>query len=67
MTPKARINDDLLLVPGLGKLEQKNLGGQIVDVGQAEGGNGLVELVGDDLTGACVSGGIQVGRWEPGR
>ena len=43
------VNDHLLLVVGLSELDEQDLGGQVVDVRDAEGLEALVELVGDDL------------------
>lgn len=49
MASEARIDDKLLLVIGLGKLEEQDLGGEVVDVGQPQGSQALLELVGDDF------------------
>lgn len=49
MASEAGVYDELLLVVGLGELEKQDLGGEVVDVGQAKGHQALVELVCDDL------------------
>ena len=49
MAAEAGVNHQLLLVGRLVELEQEDAGGEVIDVGDAEGGEGGVELVGDDL------------------
>lgn len=49
MAAKAGIYDDLLLVLGLGKLEEQDLRGQVVDVGYSKAHQALLELMGNDL------------------
>ena len=44
---KPRVDDELLAVFWFGELEQENAGGQIVDIGQAEGDKAVGELVGN--------------------
>lgn len=51
MAAKASINDELLLIIGLRELEEKDLGGEVVDVGQSQSYQMLLELMGDDLRG----------------
>jgi hypothetical protein len=51
---EAGIDDELLLIFGLGKLEQQDLGGQVVDVGQSKADQALLELMGDDLGSRLV-------------
>lgn len=49
MAAEAGVDEELLLVVGLGELEQQDLGGEVVDVGEPERHQGLVKLMGDDL------------------
>lgn len=49
MTSKAGVYEELFLVVGLGELEEKDLGGQVVDVVQAQRDETRRELMSDDL------------------
>ena len=49
MASKTRIYDNLLFIIWLCELEKKDLRGEIVDVGDTEGDEGIRELVGDNL------------------
>jgi hypothetical protein len=46
---KARVDDYLLFVFWFCKFYEKDLRGEVVDVGDAEGDEGVGELVGNDL------------------
>jgi hypothetical protein len=58
---KAGIDEELLLVVGLGELEQQDLRGEVVDICQSKAHQALLKLVSNDLfflvsavrTGAC--------------
>jgi hypothetical protein len=43
------VDDELLAALGFGEFEEEDAGGEVVDVGEAEGNEGGGELVGDDL------------------
>ena len=49
MAAEASVDDELLLVVGLGELKQEDLGREVVDVGDSQGGQALLELMGNDL------------------
>lgn len=49
MTSKAGVYEELFLVFGLGEFEEKDLGGQVVDVVQAQRDETRRELMSDDL------------------
>lgn len=49
MAAEAIVDEQLLLVFRFSKLEQQDLGGEVVDVGQSQGHQALVKLVCDDL------------------
>lgn len=49
MTAKASINNELFLVVRLGEFEKEDLGGKVVDIGEAQRHQALLELMGDDL------------------
>lgn len=53
MGAKSGIDDKLLLIVGLCEFEEQDLGGEVVDVGDAEGSQALLELVRDDLRPRC--------------
>lgn len=46
---EARFDDELLLVVGLGELEEEDLGGEVIDIGDTQRHQGVVELVRNDL------------------
>ena len=62
MAAEARVDDQLLLVVGLCELEEEDARREVVDVGDAEAEEALVELVGDDLEARDVSSGFGRGR-----
>lgn len=49
MASKAGVYDELLLVAGFGELEEQDLGGEVVYVGDSKADQGLLELVSYDL------------------
>lgn len=49
MAPETGVDHEMLLLILLGKLEQKNLGREIIDIGQPKADDAGGELVGDDL------------------
>lgn len=49
MATEASIDDELLLIVGFCELEEQNFGGEVVDVGDPESTQALLELVGNDL------------------
>lgn len=57
MTAETGIDYDLLLALGLCEFYEEDFGGEVVDVGDAEGEEGVGELVSDDLEGD-VSGSL---------
>jgi len=62
MASKAGIDYDLLLVVGLCEFYEEDFGGEIVDVCNSEGHNGIGQLMGDDL-GALATR-LQLGTGE---
>lgn len=46
MTSEARVYDDLLLVVWLCELHEEDFGGEVIDIGEAEGKEGIREFVG---------------------
>lgn len=59
MTAEARLDQELLLVVGLGELEEQDLGGEVVDVGKPQRDQASRQLVRDDLghgRSACATG-----------
>ena len=48
------VDDELFAALGFGELEEEDAGGEVVDVGEAEGDELRRELVGDDLEGYVV-------------
>lgn len=53
MRTETGVDNELLLVIGFGELNEEDLGGQVVDVGDAQGHQAR-ELVCDDLEGLAV-------------
>lgn len=49
MTPESRVDYDLLLVFGLRKLDQEDLGGEVVDIRDSESDQGGGQLVSNNL------------------
>ena len=49
MATEARVDYQLFLAIGLSELDEQDLGGQVVDVGNAVGLEDLLQLVGDNL------------------
>ena len=59
MAAEARLDQELLLVVGLGEFEEQDLGGEVVDVGQPQRDQASRQLVRDDLghgRSACAAG-----------
>ena len=50
MAAETRVYNELLLVVRFGKLEEENLGREVVNVGKSQSLKALVELMGDDLS-----------------
>jgi hypothetical protein len=55
MAPEAALDDHLLPVVRLGKLEEKDARREIVDIGETKGIKGAGKLVGDDLIVSSLS------------
>jgi hypothetical protein len=53
MSAESGVDDKLLLVVGLCEFEEQNLGGEVVDVRDAESSQALLKLVRDDLRPRC--------------
>jgi len=65
---KTRVDDEVLLFILLGKLEEEDLGREVVDIGQPKVDDARRKLVGDDLSrmetvSICVSLGRQVAQF----
>jgi hypothetical protein len=49
------VDDELFAALGFGEFEEEDAGGEVVDIGEAEGDEGCGEFVGDDLEVWVVS------------
>lgn len=58
MRAETGVDDELLAALGFGEFEEEDAGGEVVDVGEAEGDEGGGELVGDDLDGRVLGCGM---------
>ena len=56
MASETRVNDDLLFMFGLRKLDQEYFRGEVVDIGDSKGEEGIRELVGNDLRLLAICG-----------
>jgi hypothetical protein len=51
MAAEPGVDKELFLVVGFRELEEKDLGGEVVDIGKPQRDQAFLELMGDDLAG----------------